>query len=733
MDDPLVTSAAGQDAQTRQEAAHQIAAAILLRSGPDSPAAARLLSQSLPDLQDSVLAAGVVSALRQAATLPGGQAVLDAIWQSWKFFRHADLGALLVEIDQPASHPVALRILSALQLNQPEVIRSAGAPAVGPLLEACSDADPGIASRAAENLQNLPAPAAQAEVCRWVLEHDHPQARRAALAGGYAPQQPHERALFYLLTGQWENYERLDFDANLIEAVYAAGSEALRQQITQAARLSGWSGFIQAIAGGRSRRRLAELSEFEWEAVLLILSRTQRWQETWQLAQSAPTNWSARLLRSLNEADWSPSTEEERTTFERFTRLAEACLGSGPAVGLRIQHQAALYGHTRQITALVYLPHHGLAATASADRSLRLWDLQQGRIHKIIEGHTDFVLALAAAPNGSWLASGSADKTVRLWSLPDGAPLHTYGGHAGRVSQLAVQPDGSLIISGDERSVYFLNPESRSLANSLRYQFNGLAGLAITPDGSLLVTGDSDRSVRLWSLPDGEPKRSLLAPLVGWTLSPDGSSLASSSSYSAIQLWNLREGETLRTLPGRANNTLLSFSPDSLWLACADRSNVMVWDLQSDLPPQTLKGGAALTSSLAFSVDSQLLAAGNQDRTLRLFKLPDGELLKTLEGYTAPVRHLVFTADGRQLISTDEVSLQVWTLQDLAAIFNTPSSKLDPLALEALLHNPELTPAQHAWLEFSLALAHWQRRFDIEVSEPAPHIPVGDYDIEIEF
>lgn len=298
---------------------------------------------------------------------------------------------------------------------------------------------------------------------------------------------------------------------------------------------------------------------------------------------------------------------------------------------------------------------------------------------------------------------------------------------------MAVSPDGSLLISGDEKSVYFWDVSSRSMVNSVRNQFNGLSSLAIMPDGSFLVTGDSDRSVKLWTLPDGELHRSLLAPLVGWAISGDGSLLASSSSYSAIQLWRLPEGETLRNLPGRANNTLLAFSPDGHWLACADRANVLLWDLQGKEEPQTLKGGAALTSSLAFSPDSRLIAAGNQDRILRIWNLPGAELLRTLEGYTTPIRHLVFAPDGRQIVSSDELSVQLWMLEDLAVIFRTPTNSLDPLKIETHLSNPELNQAQRHWLEFSLALSHWQRRFDIEVGETAPHIPVGDYDIEIEF
>ncbi len=707
------------------------------------PEAAGLLASALEIMESSALQQGVAAALGSAlGTGEQAAGLLDPLWQSWSEGRQPRLAQLLLEHAQPAAQPPRLAMLSTLYLVAQGVLSELparlqqNAAAVAALIEACRDRDAQIAATAARLLAGLREPAAQEEVCRWVIEHDDPHARQAALQGGYAPHSPQARALFFLLTGQWQRYESLDFDARLVEAVYAAGSESLRQQIASLARQRGWAGFVQAIAGGRARRRLGRLSEFEWEAVLVILGRERRWGEIWLLAQSAPPTWSARLLRSLQEAAWQPTRPEDGSAFERLAGLAAACLQGGPMQGKRFRHQAALYGHARQITALAVLDQHNLAASASADRTVRLWSLENSQPVQTLEGHSDFVLSLAYDPEGGWLASGSADKTVRLWSLPGGSPLGILGGHAGRVGHLAAA--GPLLVCGDERSVYLWNPAGQSLAQVLRGQFNGLNMLGL-PSTNLLLTGDGERTVKLWSLPGGELRRSLLTPIVGWCLSADGNLLASASSYSAVQLWKLPEGELLRTLPGRANNTLLAFSPDSRWLACADRSNVLLWDLSGTAPAFTLVGGAGLTSAITFSPDSRLLAAGNQDRTVRLWALPASPeaapaALRPLEGYTSPVKQLAFTRTGGRLVSADDLSLHIWSVDDLDELLNTPPAQLEPARLESQLTDSGLAPAQRQWLEFSLELARWQRRFDIELHEAGAGkpIPIGDFDIEIE-
>src|SRR4029079_8384320 len=76
-------------------------------------------------------------------------------------------------------------------------------------------------------------------------------------------------------------------------------------------------------------------------------------------------------------------------------------------------------GHAGVVNDLAFSRDGKTLASASDDRTIRLWNVETGR-GTLLEGHTDEVWRLQFSPDGSILASGSKDRTLRLWNIATG-------------------------------------------------------------------------------------------------------------------------------------------------------------------------------------------------------------------------------------------------------------------------------------------------------------------------
>ncbi len=161
-------------------------------------------------------------------------------------------------------------------------------------------------------------------------------------------------------------------------------------------------------------------------------------------------------------------------------------------------HSIVLSGHTGSITNLAWLPDGKLLASASNDKTARLWR-SVGTLLAVLSDHTAEVNALAWSPDGKVLATGWSDGTMRLWRT-DGTPFITLQS-TGDVVPVAWSPDDKTLASGSsfavrKNPVQLWRPADGKLLRTL-YTDETPGNLAWSPDGNFVAAGGID--YKLWS------------------------------------------------------------------------------------------------------------------------------------------------------------------------------------------------------------------------------------------
>jgi len=84
---------------------------------------------------------------------------------------------------------------------------------------------------------------------------------------------------------------------------------------------------------------------------------------------------------------------------------------------------------------------------------IQFWDITTKKLLRRLTWHTDSVLGLGLSPKGERLVSGSADRTMKLWRMEDGSLIGSLFGYTGWVAPVAFSPDDKFVISGGEDGI----------------------------------------------------------------------------------------------------------------------------------------------------------------------------------------------------------------------------------------------------------------------------------------
>lgn len=326
-----------------------------------------------------------------------------------------------------------------------------------------------------------------------------------------------------------------------------------------------------------------------------------------------------------------------------------------------------LRGHSNAILSVAIDDLGQKVATASRDKTARVWRARTGRVVGVFAGHTWSVVAVALSTDGKLLATGAWDATVRLWPLVDSSRVPRLRGHTGIAYGVVYTRSGERLVSaGHDMTARVWDVASRRELTVLRGHTGPVRSVAANPRAPQIATGSFDKTVRLWSENTGELQRILRGHtdhVHSVAFSPDGKLLATGSKDNTIRIWNSETGASVTVLKEHTDHVhTVAFSPDGRTLASSGHQSIRLWDTATWRHRTTLKRSIVQGDfSLAFSPDSRRIAAGANYKTLGVWDVASGRVEATLAGHTDEIHAATFSPDGSRLVTASlDGSVLIW-------------------------------------------------------------------------
>ncbi len=328
-------------------------------------------------------------------------------------------------------------------------------------------------------------------------------------------------------------------------------------------------------------------------------------------------------------------------------------------------------GHSDEVTSAQFSPNGKQVVTASSDNTVRIWDVNSGKLLQSLKGHTNKVISAIFSPNGNYILSTSEDRTAKIWNATTGQLLLNIEGLSDYGCPAEFSSDGIFFVTNyDDNTVKIWETSSGRLMQTLVGHKNILTSNQFSHDGRYVLTTSFDNTAKIWDAKSGR----LLHSLEGHTavvnsafFSFDGKYIVTSSDDNTSKIWEVTSGKYLYSLIGHADGVVSAqFSPDRKYIVTISKDNTAKkWDASNGKLLNNLWSDMYWVSSPPkFSPDGKNILLSSSSlgyNTAIILDVASGKLLHKFVGHFLMINSATFSPDGKYIVTSSvDQSAKIW-------------------------------------------------------------------------
>lgn len=162
-------------------------------------------------------------------------------------------------------------------------------------------------------------------------------------------------------------------------------------------------------------------------------------------------------------------------------------------------------GHNDYVRSIVVHPTQPYLISSSDDMTIKLWNWDKDFLNvQVFEGHAHYVMQVVINPKDSnTFASASLDRTIKVWQLGSPEANFTLEGHERGVNCVDYYHGGDkpyLISGSDDKTVKIWDYQTKTCVQTLEGHSENISSVLYYPDLPIILTGSEDYTVRVWNM-----------------------------------------------------------------------------------------------------------------------------------------------------------------------------------------------------------------------------------------